>query len=105
MIIGELARASDQTNLSYDSARAPNNGTLERLHELTGWTIENEYEEPGVGFEGTFTCDENGITDDQREYRPSCDVCDAKHPADEYLPEVDDRVCRQCRAASPQRAA
>lgn len=36
----------DMTSLGYDSPRSPNNGTLIRLHELTGWTIENEYEEP-----------------------------------------------------------
>ena len=45
---GELP---DATYLSYDTAWAPNNGTLQRLHELTGWTIVNEYEEPGMGFE------------------------------------------------------
>ena len=26
--------------LGYDSAWTPNNGTLQRLHEKTGWTIE-----------------------------------------------------------------
>ena len=39
------------TYLSYDTAWAPNNLTLMRLYELTGWTIVNEYEEPGMGFE------------------------------------------------------
>ncbi len=41
----------DVTYLNYDTARAPNNLTLRRLHQLTGWIIVNEYEEPGVGFE------------------------------------------------------
>ena len=39
------------TILYYDSARTPNNGTLERLHEITGWTIISEYEEEGREFE------------------------------------------------------
>jgi len=37
--------------LIYETAWSPNNGTLEKLHELTGWMIVNEYEEPGIGFE------------------------------------------------------
>ncbi len=86
------------TYLGYDTVRAPNNGTLIRLHKLTGWTIINEFEEPGCGFEGTLTCDEHGITDEQRDYRPLCEVCDKKHPAEEYVDDADDRVCRQCRA-------
>jgi hypothetical protein len=36
---------SELTFLNYDSARTPNNGTLQRLHELTGWTIRNDYRE------------------------------------------------------------
>ena len=39
------------TLLDYDTARSPNDGTLKRLHELTGWAIINIYEEPGVGLE------------------------------------------------------
>ncbi len=66
------------TYLNYDTARAPNNLTLMRLHELTGWTIVNEYQEPGMCFEGTFRCDEHGVTDEEREYRPTCDVCDER---------------------------
>lgn len=46
-----ICEHDDATYLSYDTARAPNNLTLMRLHELTGWTIVNEYEEPGEGFE------------------------------------------------------
>ena len=46
-----VGEASDVTYLSYDTARAPNNKMLVRLHEVTGWTIVNEYEEPGLGFE------------------------------------------------------
>jgi|JRYI01.1.fsa_nt_gb hypothetical protein len=41
----------DITHLIYETAWSPNNGTLEKLHELTGWMIVNEYEEPGIGFE------------------------------------------------------
>lgn len=90
------------TALGYDSARSPNNGTLERLHELTDWTIENEYEEPGVGFEGTFTCDGGSCSDDEREYRPLCDVCDEKKAASEFDNDYEDgTVCNVCLANKP----
>ena len=36
----------DITELQYDTAREPNNIFLHRLHKLTDWKIENEYEEP-----------------------------------------------------------
>ena len=86
------------TLLSYDTARAPNNGTLQRLHELTGWTIVNEYEEPGMCFEGTFTCRDGVCTDDEREYRPSCEVCEEKLSADCFDDELDGLICNACRA-------
>ena len=36
------------TVLAYDTAREPNNNLLEKLHDITGWYILNEYEEPGI---------------------------------------------------------
>ncbi len=39
------------TVLGYETAWTPNNGTLQRLSEITGWEIENEYEEPNMEFE------------------------------------------------------
>ncbi|MBL4746218.1 MAG: hypothetical protein JKY08_07595 [Flavobacteriaceae bacterium] len=47
----------DFTQLQYESAWSPNNETLLKLSEITGWKITNEYEEPGVGFEGTYICE------------------------------------------------
>lgn len=86
------------TLLDYDSAWTPNNGTLQRLHELTGWTIVNEYEEPGMSFEGTLTCDAHGITDDEREYRPTCDLCEEKKEGQEFDNRLDGLICNDCRA-------
>lgn len=89
------------TILSYSTARAPNNGTLERLHELTGWTIENEYEEPGGGFEGTFTCDGDGIRDEERPYRQRCQICDVKREREAFPLNNEDDICNDCRDNRP----
>jgi hypothetical protein len=91
-----------QTSLGYDSARTPNNGTLRRLHELTGWRIENEFEEPGVGFAGTFVCSNGTCHEEEHQYHPGCDVCDLKFPPDDYVIGADDQVCRSCRAQNPK---
>lgn len=40
-----VSECSDITCLSYDTAWSPNNGTLQKLHDLTGRTIRNEYRE------------------------------------------------------------
>ena len=42
--------------LDYDTAWAPNNGTLQRLHEMTGWRIGNDCIEEGAQRCGSFTC-------------------------------------------------
>lgn len=90
----------DITYLSYDTARAPNNKTIVRLHELTGWHIVNEYEEPGMSFEGTLTCDEHGITDEERPYRTSCEICEEKKDEDDFDEEQDGLICNDCRSKS-----
>jgi hypothetical protein len=92
----------DRATLGYDSARTPNNGTLRRLHELTGWRIENEFEESGVGFEGTFVCCNGTCHEEEHQYHPRCDVCDLKFPPDDYVIGADDQVCRLCRAQNPK---
>jgi hypothetical protein len=97
-IIEYFDGSNDQTSLGYDSARTPNNGTLRRLHELTGWKIENEFEEPGCGFAGTFVCANGTCHEEERPYHPSCDVCDGKFPPEDYVLNAGDRVCRMCRA-------
>ena len=53
---GVMAAGDDQSYISYDTAWAPNNLLLQKLSEITGWKIENIYEEPGMSFEGTFIC-------------------------------------------------
>ncbi len=84
------------TQLYYDTARAPNNLTLKRLHELTGWTIVNEYEEGGIGFEGTFDCARGTCRDEEREFQPSCEICEEKKPRVCYDEDVDDMICKKC---------
>ena len=46
-VISDVDRRSP---FGYDTARTPNNGTLQRLHEKTGWTIRNDYLEEGMQF-------------------------------------------------------
>ena len=96
----EVELCSDETCimswLHYDTARAPNNETLRRLHELTGWTITNEYEEPGVGFEGTFNCRDGDCHNDERDYQPLCDVCQEKQSSHAYTLDEDGYVCDTC---------
>ena len=89
------------TLLNYDTARAPNNDLLGRLHEMTGWPIDNVYEEPGAGFEGTFSCNKGICTDEPREYQPRCNVCDQKHPASRYTIDPDRCVCDRCWKLDP----
>ena len=84
---------NDITVLDYDTARSPNNGTLQRLHELTGWDIENAYEEPGNAFEGTFTCSDGVCHNEERPYRHLCEVCDRKLDPTEYTLDDDGTVC------------
>lgn len=87
----------DMTRLSYDTARAPNNGTLQRLHELTSWSIENEYDEPGCQLEGTFTCQCGTCHDEEREYRTVCEICEQKRPEEAFDEELDGLICNDCR--------
>jgi Ferredoxin-like domain in Api92-like protein len=46
----------EATELIYDTAWSPNNLTLQRLHEKTGWMIKNAYEESGMAYAGEFVC-------------------------------------------------
>ena len=84
------------THLSYDTARAPNNLTLQNLHHRTGRIIVNEYEEPGAQFEWTFNCINGTFSDEEREYQPSCEICERKKPWDAFEDEAEDMICKQC---------
>ncbi|MBL8564339.1 MAG: hypothetical protein JNM89_01325 [Hyphomicrobiaceae bacterium] len=88
----------DLTFLNYDSAWTPNNGTLERLHEMTGWTICNDYREEGMQFAGRFTCDGRNCRDEELEYLTICEICEEEKPEDEYDEELDGLICNECRA-------
>ena len=85
------------TYLSYDSAWTPNNLTLQQLHRKTGRMIINEYEEGGMGFEGTYECIDGSCTDYERDYQPSCEICEEKKPYDCYDEDAEDMICKQCR--------
>lgn len=88
----------ESTRLAYDTAWSPNNETLRRIHELKGWWITNEYEEPGECFEGTYRCAKGYCADEQREYRTSCEICELKQDEDAYDDELDGLICNTCRA-------
>jgi len=86
-----------ETFLNYDSAWTPNNGTLQRLHELTGWEIENRYKEEGCLIAGIFHCVGGSCNDIEREYMTSCEICEVEKPDDEYDEEAEDLICNECR--------
>ena len=71
---------------------------MQRLHELTGRAIDNEYDESGMLLEGSFTCRMGVCADNQRPYRSSCEICEMKKPDSEYDEEADDLICNDCRA-------
>lgn len=101
-VIQAIEEREGSTRLTYDTARAPNNSTLERLFDLTRWTIENEYEEPGMGFEGIFTCDAYGIRDVDRAYRPLCEICNRKREIEHYSLDDEKCICDDCRKDGPK---
>lgn len=45
------------THLGFDSAWCPVNELLDRMHDMTGWTIYNEFEEEQPEYEGSFHCE------------------------------------------------
>ncbi|MGC1497934.1 MAG: hypothetical protein WA790_19170 [Sulfitobacter sp.] len=55
--ISARSESDGVTSLCFDSAWSPTNGLLERMHELTGWTIHNEFEEEQPEYEGSFHCE------------------------------------------------
>lgn len=85
------------TMLGYDSAWSPNNGTLQRLHERTGWRIRNEYIEEGAQLCGCLTCEGGDCQDEEQEYMTSCEVCEERKPEEEFDEEADDLICNGCR--------
>lgn len=88
------------TVLDYESAWTPNNGTLQRLHDLTGRTIENTYEESGMQVAGTFHCDRGHYEDIETEYLSPCEICEIGKPEGEFDDEADDHICNACREKS-----
>lgn len=86
------------TILGYDTAWAPNNGTLQRLHELTGWTLRNEYEEGGLQIHGRFTCESGDCSNEELEYLTHCEICEEGKGEDEFDEEQDGLICNECRA-------
>lgn len=88
---------TELTNLSYDSARTPNNGTLQRLHEKTGWTIRNDYREEGMQFAGCFICEAEECRDEEKEYLTICEICEQERPEEAYDEELDGLICNECR--------
>ena len=87
----------DVTVLGYDTAWTPNNGTLQRLHEKTGWTIRNEYIEEGAQMCGCFTCEEGDCEDEEQEYMTSCEICEERKPDEDFDEEQVDLICNECR--------
>lgn len=55
--ISAISEDNGMTQLGFDSAWSPMNELLERMHQLTGWIIECEFEEEGPEYEGSFHCE------------------------------------------------
>lgn len=72
------------------------NLTLQQLHRKTGRMIINEYEEGGMGFEGTFECIDGNCEGYEREFQKSCEICEQKKPDNCYDEDIDDIICKQC---------
>jgi hypothetical protein len=86
------------TVIDYDTAWCPNNGTLQRLHEKTGWAIRNEYMEEGMGFCGLFTCEAGECENEERDLDTTlCEVCELRKPEEEFDEEQDGFICNACR--------
>ena len=91
------SECADITCLSYDTAWSPNNGTLEKLHALTGWTIRNEYREEGMQFAGCLICEGDDCRDEEREYRSICEICEKECPDEAFDEDLDGLICNECR--------
>ena len=91
------SRSDKITFLGYDTAWTPNNGTLQRLHDKTGWKICNEYTEEGMQSHGRLTCENGEFDDEELEYLTSCEICEEGKPDDEYDEELDGLICNECR--------
>jgi hypothetical protein len=55
--ISVISEKNGTTFLGFDSAWCPTNELLKHLHELTGWTIHNDFEEEQPEFEGSLHCE------------------------------------------------
>ncbi len=83
-----------ETFLAFDSAWAPMNPLLKRLHALTGWTIHNRFEEEQPEFEGDFHAEEGQCWEDVRPGRPRCSECEELCGYDDIDPESGE--CSTC---------
>lgn len=55
--ISAISEKNGVTFLGFDSAWSPMNELLERLHQLTGWVVHNEFEEEQPEYEGSLHCE------------------------------------------------
>ena len=94
-----ISPSEELTVIDYDTAWSPNNGTLQRLHEKTGWHILNDYIEEGAQMCGRFTCEDGDCDDEDLEYMTSCEICELRKPDEEFDEEADDLICNACRKA------
>ncbi len=76
----------------------PNNELLERLHQLTGWVLSNDYEEEQPEYEGSLRCEGGSCTDETRPGRPSCPNCEER-----FLYEELDEDWGECPACAKKR--
>jgi len=91
--IDDIEDRVDSTFLTYRSAWAPNNRMLEKLHELTGWTMHNRFEEEQLESEGEWYAEKGQVTAEYHSFYPRCSRCNKACRPDELN---DDNECPRC---------
>jgi len=85
--------------LSFDTAWSPSLPVTLEMSLRFNLKINHSYEESGCDFEGDYNV-ENGnvVLDEERPYRPICDVCEKKFDRDEMTYDEDDGTfkCKRC---------
>lgn len=80
--------------VTFDSAWSPPKLLLERLHQITGWKLQNVFEEEAGDFEGTFACENGVCVTTMRPSSPRCSLCCRRFPIEELDEETGE--CPTC---------
>jgi hypothetical protein len=85
--ISTITDDGSETFLAFESAWAPMNPLLKRLHALTGWTIHNRFEEEQPEFEGEFHAEAGECREELRPGSLRFSHCEEQCAYDDLDPE------------------